>query len=110
MKTYFNSMFSRLFLVMLCGHSSSLCAEALNMIVIMTDDQGRWSLEDYDERIDTPNLSHLAAQGIRFDQAISPTPVCSAARASFLTGKTASQHGVHDFLSESDSTSDKWLE
>ena len=110
MKTYFNSMFSRLFLVMLCGHSSSLCAEALNMIVIMTDDQGRWSLEDYDERIDTPNLSHLAAQGIRFDQAISPTPVCSAARASFLTGKTASQHGVHDFLSDSDSTSDKWLE
>lgn len=106
----FNLNFPRFLLLALCSFSLSLQAEPLNLIVIMTDDQGRWSIEDYDDRINTPNLSYLAAEGVRFDQAISPTPVCSPARASFLTGKTASQHGVHDFLSDKDSTSDKWLQ
>ena len=96
--------------VIFCAFPISLNAEELNLIVIMTDDQGRWSLGDYDDRIQTPNLSYLAAQGVRFDQAISPTPVCSAARASFLTGKTASQHGIHDFLSDDDSSTSQWLE
>ena len=81
-----------------------------NIIVIMTDDQGRWSLGEYDNRIITPNIGYLADQGVRFDQAISPTPVCSAARASFFTGRTASQHGVHDFLSDKDSGQKNWLE
>jgi len=98
------------FLLVLCAYLAPLYAETPNVIVIMTDDQGRWSLGDYDSRIQTPNLSHLAAEGVRFDQAISPTPVCSPARASFLTGKTASQHGVHDFLSDNDSTSKEWLQ
>ena len=106
----FDSKFACFLLVMWCCSAVSIQAEQLNLIVIMTDDQGRWSLEDYDDRIDTPNLSHLAAEGVRFDQAISPTPVCSPARASFLTGKTASQHGIHDFLSDDDSTSDRWLQ
>ena len=86
-----------------------LATDKPNIIVIMTDDQGRWSLEDYDSRIATPNISYLAEQGVRFDQAISPTPVCSAARASFYTGMTASQHGVHDFLSDVDSDENEWL-
>ena len=91
----------------------ALCAATAepdtNIIVIMTDDQGRWSLGEYDQRILTPNINYLARQGVRFDQAISSTPVCSAARASLYTGKTASQHGVHDFLSDEASESSEWL-
>jgi arylsulfatase A-like enzyme len=102
-------MFAPTIMMVLCALSLQLKADQLNLVVIMTDDQGRWALGDYDDRIETPNISHLAANGVRFDQAISPTPVCSPARASFLTGKTASQHGVHDFLSDNDSTTDKWL-
>ena len=109
MKTSTRLVFAPPILLVLCALSLHLKAEQLNLIVIMTDDQGRWALGDYNHRIETPNLSHLAANGVRFDQAISPTPVCSPARASFLTGKTASQHGVHDFLSDNDSTTDKWL-
>ena len=33
-------------------------------------------------------------------QAFTPTPVCSPARASFFTGRLASQHGIHDYLAE----------
>ena len=80
-----------------------------NIILIMTDDQGRWSLGEYDHRIQTPNIDYLAKEGVRFDQAISSTPVCSAARASLYTGKTASQHGVHDFLSDEHGNSSEWL-
>lgn len=80
-----------------------------NLLIIMTDDQGRWSLGEYDKRIDTPNIDYLAQHGVRFDQAISPTPVCSPARASFYTGRTASQHGIHDFLSNVDSDENEWL-
>lgn len=80
-----------------------------NILFVMTDDQGRWSLGDYSEHIATPNISHLARQGVRFDQAVTPAPVCSAARASVYTGRIPSQHGVHDFLSEEDSGQDGWL-
>lgn len=82
---------------------------APNIIVIMSDDQGRWALGAYDTRINTPNIDYLAKTGARFDQAISPVPVCSAARASFFTGKMPSQHGVHDFLSEDFAQPEGWL-
>ena len=80
-----------------------------NLIIITTDDQGRWALGSYDERIKTPNIDYLAKQGVRFDQAIAPVPVCSAARASLYTGRMPSQHGVHDFLSEDVETPADWL-
>jgi choline-sulfatase len=92
-----------------CSLQASDQTSPPNIVVIMTDDQGRWSLGEYDNRIETPNISYLAEQGVRFDQAISPTPVCSAARASFYTGRTASQHGIHDFLSDKDADQKDWL-
>ncbi|HBE00970.1 MAG TPA: hypothetical protein DC049_00630 [Spirochaetia bacterium] len=36
--------------------------------------------------IKTPNLDHLAADGVRFDCAYSPDPICVPARASMITG------------------------
>ena len=50
--------------------------------------------------VSTPTLDALAAAGTRFSQAYTPTPVCSPARACLLTGKTASQVGIHDWLEE----------
>ena len=31
-----------------------------NLLVIMTDDQGRWSIGEYDRRIKTPNIDYIA--------------------------------------------------
>ncbi|MBC2607939.1 sulfatase family protein [Pelagicoccus albus] len=76
-------------------------SEQPNIVLIMADDHGRWATGTYgDSRIRTPNMDQLAAEGVRFDAAISPAPVCSPSRASFFTGRIPSQHGVHDFLSE----------
>ena len=92
--------------ILTCLNQASAEDKRPNLLIIMTDDQGQWSLGEYDERVETPNLDHLARHGVVFNQAISPTPVCSAARASLYTGRTASQHGVHDFLSDKDASSD----
>lgn len=46
----------------------------------------------------TPNLDRIAEQGMRFDSFFCASPVCSPARASILTGKMPSAHGVQDWL------------
>ncbi len=43
------------------------------------------------------------------ERAMSPSGVCSPARASLFTGRLPSQHGVHDFLSESIPHAQEWL-
>ncbi len=46
----------------------------------------------------TPNLDRIAASGMRFDNFFCASPVCSPARASLLTGKIPSGHGVLDWI------------
>ncbi|MCB0105391.1 MAG: sulfatase-like hydrolase/transferase, partial [Caldilineaceae bacterium] len=48
--------------------------------------------------IQTPHLDRLAAEGMRFTNFFCTSPVCSPARASLLTGRMPSQHGVHDWI------------
>ena len=70
-----------------------------NVIFILTDDQGPWAAGCYgNAEIRTPNIDRLAATGVRFDNFFCSSPVCSPARASLLTGKIPSQHGVHDWI------------
>ena len=42
----------------------------------------------------TPHLDRLAAEGVRFDHAWTESPICQPARASLLTGRFPSDHGV----------------
>lgn len=82
-----------------------------NIVVLMGDDHAQWALGAYGlAEIDTPNIDWLAEQGVLFENAMSPAPVCSPARASFYTGKMPSQHGVHDFLSERAEFDADWLD
>lgn len=46
----------------------------------------------------TPNLDRIAASGMRFENFFCASPVCSPARASLLTGKIPSAHGVLDWI------------
>ena len=54
-------------------------------------------------------MDFLAESGTWFANASSPSPVCSPARASLLTGRLPSQHGIHDFLSETGEDERDWL-
>lgn len=70
-----------------------------NVLFILTDDQGAWALHCAGNRdIRTPNLDALAAQGMRFENFFCASPVCSPARATLLTGRMPSAHGVLDWL------------
>ena len=70
-----------------------------NVVFILADNQGAWMLGCYgNPDIRTPNIDQLAAEGIRFEHALSCNPVCSPTRATYLTGLIPSQHGVHSYL------------
>ena len=59
-----------------------------NIIFILADDMGVWAAGTYgNPEIHTPNIDRLAREGLKFTNAFSNTPVCSASRASILTGK-----------------------
>ncbi|MCB1224938.1 MAG: sulfatase-like hydrolase/transferase [Verrucomicrobiales bacterium] len=74
-------------------------ARPTNVVFILTDNQGAWTLGCYgNPDIRTPHIDQLATQGIRFTRALSSNPVCSPTRATFLSGLIPSQHGVHCFL------------
>ncbi len=70
-----------------------------NVIFILTDDQGWWAAGCYgNPEIRTPNIDRLAQTGTRFSRFFVAIPVCSPSRATFLTGRIPSQHGIHDWI------------
>lgn len=76
-------------------------AKEKNVLLFLTDDHGTWANRCYgNSEVQTPTLDKLADNGVRFANAFTPTPVCSPARACLLTGLTASQVGIHDWLQE----------
>ena len=76
-----------------------------NILFVLTDDQGYWALGCAgNEEIRTPRLDQIATGGIGFENFFCASPVCSPARASILTGRIPSQHGVHDWIRVGNST------
>jgi len=70
-----------------------------NLVLIISDDQGSWALGAAgNHEIRTPVLDALAERGVRLDRFFCASPVCSPARASLLTARIPSAHGVHDYL------------
>jgi len=78
---------------------SAGASERPNLVFILTDNQGAWSLGCYgNPDIRTPHIDRMAGEGMRFTRAMSSNPVCSPTRATYLTGLIPSQHGLHSFL------------
>jgi arylsulfatase A-like enzyme len=79
--------------------TSQVAAKRPNIVFILTDNHGAWTLGCYgNQDIRTPNIDRLAAEGMQFNRAMSSNPVCSPTRATYLTGLMPSQHGLHSFL------------
>ncbi len=58
-----------------------------NIIFILADDLGYGDLGCYgQQRISTPNLDRIAAEGLRFTQAYSGCTVCAPSRCALITG------------------------
>jgi len=66
---------------------------ANNLLILMSDEHTRAVLGAYGNRIArTPALDRLAAEGVRFANAYTPSPICISARASFATGLPVFEH------------------
>ncbi|MDR3704020.1 MAG: sulfatase [Candidatus Sulfopaludibacter sp.] len=65
-----------------------------NIVLIVADDLGYGDLGCYGSHIQTPNLNLMASQGVQFQNFNSGNPVCSASRASILTGRYGVRCGV----------------
>ena len=57
----------------------------------------------------TPNIDKLAEEGLKFNQAFCNTPVCSASRTSYFTGRLPSQHNVHDWIAGGNGCTDEGI-
>lgn len=86
-------------MLLTCACAAHAADRPPNLVFILTDNQGAWTLGCYgNPDIHTPHIDALAAGGMRFTRALASNPVCSPTRATFLTGLLPSQHGVHSFL------------
>lgn len=81
-----------------------------NVVLILFDDLGYGDLTAYGSRaIQTPNLDRLGAEGLRFTNAYSASPYCSASRAGLLTGRYAVRSGLDHVLQPKEEPYDKLL-
>jgi len=88
-------------IVLLAGPSCSrsLHKKKANIIFILADDLGYAELGCYGQKkIRTPHIDRLAAEGMRFTQHYSGSPVCAPSRCVFLTGK----HTGHAYIRGND--------
>lgn len=66
-----------------------------NVLWICADDLAAYPLGCYGDKLaKTPNIDTLAKSGVRFDGAYCNSPVCTASRQSFLTGRYPRSLGV----------------
>ncbi len=69
------------------GGAGRAGGKAPNIIIIFADDQGYQDLGCFGSpRVKTPNIDRLATEGMRFTSFYSAYCVCSASRASLMTG------------------------
>jgi arylsulfatase len=74
-----------LLIVLLVSSVTRAQAPRPNIVLILADDFGYSDLGCYGSEIATPNIDHLAAQGVRFTQFYNAARCCPT-RASLLTG------------------------
>ena len=73
--------------------TAGLGAKPLNILLIVSEDNGP-EMSCYGEPfVKTPVLDKLAAEGVRFDRAYVPQAGCSQSRAAYLTGLYPHQNG-----------------
>ncbi len=69
-----------------------------NIVILLADDLGFKDVGCYGGPVITPNIDHLAAEGVRFTDFYSGCAVCSPSRATLLTGRQHIRAGIYSWV------------
>ena len=100
----------KLFPVLVLSLVAFACAAATkpNILVILTDDQGRGDYSAFGTKdIRTPQMDRLCREGMTFQNFFANSCVCSPTRAALLTGCYPDRVGVPGVIRE-ETPSDSW--
>ena len=96
------------FLVVGASLARCTAAERPNILVILTDDQGRGDYSAFGTRdIHTPNIDRLFHEGMTFENFYANSCVCSPSRAALLTGCYPDRVGVPGVIRD-ETPDDSW--
>lgn len=70
-------------------------SDRYNILWIVNEDMGSFIPAFGDSTVETPNLSRLAAEGVRYTNVYSPSGVCAPSRAAISLGMYPSHVGAH---------------
>ncbi|MEL6923033.1 MAG: sulfatase [Bacteroidota bacterium] len=91
-----------LLLLVACGEPTADPAETKprpNVLFILADDLGYHDLSCMGSRYyETPNIDRIAKEGMMFTNGYAACQVCSPSRASIMSGKFPSRHGITDWI------------
>lgn len=90
-----------LILILILSACTSKENNTPNFLILVSDDQ-RWDQLSYADNpiipeLITPNMDRLAKEGVYFRNAFITTPICAVSRASIMTGRYVSTHGMNHF-------------
>jgi arylsulfatase A-like enzyme len=92
-------MFMKLILPLLTLLPLGLLASQPNVVFILVDDLGARDLTNEGSTFyETPNIDRIAKEGMKFTRGYASCQVCSPSRASILTGKYPTNHGITQFI------------
>jgi arylsulfatase A-like enzyme len=87
------------FCLLILGAASANAAERPNIVFILADDLGWRDLSGEGSTFyESPHIDRIAAEGMRFTQGYATCQVCSPSRASIMTGKYPTRHGITDWI------------
>jgi arylsulfatase A-like enzyme len=91
-----------LWVVFVADLSAGMKVRGINVIYINADDLGYMDLGYTGSQFyESPNIDRLAKEGMIFNQAYAPAANCAPSRASCMSGKDVTRHGVYTVGSSS---------
>ena len=96
-----------LFFLFLSTLSQTWGAKPFNVLFILVDDMGARDLSNEGSAFyESPNIDRIANEGMKFSRGYATCQVCSPSRASILTGKYPTNHGITTWIG--DRAGDAW--
>lgn len=81
------------------GHGAEKATAKPNIILLLVDDMGWGDFSCFgDKDAQTPNIDHMASEGIRFTNFYVNAPICSPSRTGITTGQYPQRWKITSFL------------